>query len=73
VRTDQGAHILPKDNVKGLAVVVLKRALICYRKLMLRENVNFIQDKAKNHPGLYVITLFVSDEELHWLRTDLAL
>ncbi|MEM6686195.1 MAG: aminomethyltransferase beta-barrel domain-containing protein, partial [Bacteroidota bacterium] len=29
--------------------------------------------QGKSHPGLYRRTLFVSDEELHWVRKDLAL
>ena len=29
--------------------------------------------QGKGHPGLYRRTLFVSEEELHWVRPDLAL
>lgn len=29
--------------------------------------------QGKDHPGLYRRALFVSNEELHWVRTDMAL
>ncbi len=29
--------------------------------------------EGKNHPGLFRKALFISNEELHWIRTDLAL
>jgi len=29
--------------------------------------------QGKNHPGLYRNVLFVSNQELHWVREDLAL
>ena len=36
------------------------------------ENVIYT-GQGKSHPGLYRRTLFVTNEELHWIRRDLAL
>ncbi len=36
------------------------------------ENVIYAGE-GKNHPGLYRNVLFVSNEELHWIREDLTL
>ena len=38
----------------------------------VNENVIYTGE-GKNHPGLYRNVLFVSNEEIHWIRTDLAL
>jgi tRNA-specific 2-thiouridylase len=32
-----------------------------------------MQEKEKNHQGLYRNVLFVSNEEIHWIREDLTL
>uniref|UniRef100_UPI0035640E61 aminomethyltransferase beta-barrel domain-containing protein n=1 Tax=Zeaxanthinibacter enoshimensis TaxID=392009 RepID=UPI0035640E61 len=38
----------------------------------VEENVIYT-GQGKEHPGLYRRTLFVTDDELHWVRRDLAL
>ena len=38
----------------------------------VEENVIYT-GQGKSHPGLYRRTLFVTNDELHWVRTDLAL
>ena len=38
----------------------------------VNENIIYTGE-GKNHPGLYRNVLFVSNEEIHWIRTDLAL
>ena len=32
-----------------------------------------MSDKASQHPGLFKKALFVPNDDLHWVRTDLAL
>ena len=38
----------------------------------VNENIIYT-GQGKAHPGLYRRTLFVKDEEIHWVREDLAL
>ncbi len=67
----QGAHYFTKGQRKGLAVGGTKEPLFVI-ETDVEENVIYT-GQGKNHPGLYRHTLFVNDEELHWVRTDLAL
>ncbi|WP_047414832.1 tRNA 2-thiouridine(34) synthase MnmA [Cellulophaga sp. Hel_I_12] len=67
----QGAHYFTKGQRKGLAVGGTKEPLFVI-ETDVDENIIYT-GQGKNHPGLYRHTLFVSDEELHWVRTDLAL
>tara|TARA_R110002049_G_scaffold150790_2_gene314005 strand:+ start:6188 stop:7378 length:1191 start_codon:yes stop_codon:yes gene_type:complete len=67
----QGAHYFTKGQRKGLAVGGTKEPLFVI-DTDVHENVIYT-GQGKNHPGLYRRTLFVSDEELHWVRPDLAL
>ena len=41
-------------------------------KVDVKENVIYT-GQGKQHPGLYRNVLFVSNEELHWVRPDLSL
>lgn len=67
----QGAHYFTKGQRKGLAVGGTKEPLFVI-DTDVDENVIYT-GQGKAHPGLYRRTLFVSNEELHWIRTDLAL
>ena len=67
----QGAHYFTKGQRKGLAVGGTKEPLYVI-DTDVDENVIYT-GQGKSHPGLYRRTLFVSNEELHWIRTDLAL
>ncbi len=67
----QGAHYFTKGQRKGLAVGGTKEPLFVIDTDVV-ENVIYTGE-GKNHKGLYRSVLFVSNEELHWIRTDLAL
>lgn len=67
----QGAHFFTKGQRKGLAVGGTVEPLFVI-DTDVNENVIYT-GQGKNHPGLLKTTLFVSDEELHWVREDLAL
>ncbi len=67
----QGAHYFTKGQRKGLDVGGTKEPLFVI-ETDVKENVIYT-GQGKNHPGLYRKTLFVTDEELHWVRQDLAL
>lgn len=67
----QGAHYFTKGQRKGLAVGGTKEPLFVI-ETDVNENVIYTGQR-KNHPGLLRHVLFVTNEELHWIREDLAL
>lgn len=67
----QGAHYFTIGQRKGLDVGGTKEPLFVI-ETDVHENVIYT-GQGKKHPGLYRRTLFVSDDELHWVRKDLAL
>jgi len=67
----QGAHYFTKGQRKGLAVGGTVEPLFVI-DTDVNENVIYT-GQGKNHPGLYKKALFVSNEEIHWVREDLAL
>jgi tRNA-specific 2-thiouridylase len=67
----QGAHYFTKGQRKGLDVGGTKDPLFVI-ETDVDQNVIYT-GQGKSHPGLYRRTLFVSNDELHWVRTDLAL
>jgi tRNA-specific 2-thiouridylase len=67
----QGAHYFTKGQRKGLDVGGTKEPLFVI-ETDVDENVIYT-GQGKSHPGLYRRTLFVTDEELHWVRPDLAI
>ncbi|MGB3607725.1 tRNA 2-thiouridine(34) synthase MnmA [Psychroserpens sp.] len=67
----QGAHYFTKGQRKGLAVGGTVEPLFVI-DTDVHENVIFT-GQGKQHPGLYKTALFVTNEELHWVREDLAL
>ncbi|MDP5062562.1 MAG: tRNA 2-thiouridine(34) synthase MnmA [Maribacter sp.] len=66
----QGAHYFTKGQRKGLHVGGTKEPLFVI-DTDVNENIIYT-GQGKAHPGLYRRTLFVKDEEIHWVRTDLA-
>jgi tRNA-specific 2-thiouridylase len=67
----QGAHYFTKGQRKGLAVGGTKEPLFVI-ETDVNKNIIFTGE-GKNHPGLYRNVLFVSNDEIHWIREDLAL
>lgn len=67
----QGAHYFTKGQRKGLAVGGTVEPLFVI-DTDVQTNVIYT-GQGKEHPGLYKKVLFVSNEELHWVREDLAL
>ncbi|PIF00510.1 MAG: tRNA 2-thiouridine(34) synthase MnmA [Maribacter sp.] len=67
----QGAHYFTKGQRKGLGVGGTKEPLYV---IDTDVDANVIYTgQGKSHPGLYRRALFVSNDELHWVRVDLAL
>ena len=67
----QGAHYFTKGQRKGLDVGGTKEALYVIETDVQTNTI--YTGEGKNHQGLYRNVLFVSDEELHWIRKDLTL
>ena len=67
----QGAHYFTKGQRKGLDVGGTLEPLFVI-DTDVNENVIYT-GQGKSHPGLYRRTLFVTNEELHWIRQDLGL
>jgi tRNA-specific 2-thiouridylase len=67
----QGAHYFTKGQRKGLAVGGTAEPLFVI-DTNVDDNVIYT-GQGKSHPGLYKKALFVTNDELHWIRKDLAL
>ena len=67
----QGAHYFTKGQRKGLAVGGTVEPLFII-DTDVDENIIYT-GQGKSHPGLYKKVLFITNEELHWIREDLAL
>ncbi|GAA4811795.1 tRNA 2-thiouridine(34) synthase MnmA [Litoribaculum gwangyangense] len=67
----QGAHYFTKGQRKGLAVGGTKEPLFVI-ETNVEENIIYT-GQGKEHPGLLKKGLFVSNDELHWVREDLAI
>ncbi len=67
----QGAHYFTKGQRKGLHVGGTKEPLFII-ETDVTDNIIYT-GQGKNHPGLYRRTLFVKNEEVHWVRPDLGL
>lgn len=67
----QGAHYFTKGQRKGLHVGGTKEPLFVI-DTDVNENIIYT-GQGKAHPGLYRRTLFVNEQEIHWVRKDLAL
>ena len=67
----QGAHYFTIGQRKGLNVGGTKEPLFVIETDVDKNVIYTGQGKA--HPGLFRSTLFVSEDELHWVRPDLSL
>ena len=67
----QGAHYFTKGQRKGLAVGGTVEPLFVI-DTDVKENIIYTGE-GKEHRGLYRSTLFVKNEEIHWIREDLTL
>jgi len=67
----QGAHYFTKGQRKGLAVGGTVEPLFVI-DTDVNENIIYAGE-GKEHKGLYRSTLFVKNEEIHWIREDLTL
>ncbi|WP_242135498.1 tRNA 2-thiouridine(34) synthase MnmA [Aestuariivivens marinum] len=67
----QGAHYFTKGQRKGLAVGGTPEPLFVI-DTDVEENVIYT-GQGKEHPGLLKKALFVTNDELHWIREDLML
>lgn len=67
----QGAHYFTKGQRKGLAVGGTLEPLFVI-DTDVDENVIYT-GQGKKHPGLFKKALFVTNQELHWVREDLKL
>ncbi len=67
----QGAHYFTKGQRKGLNVGGTKEPLFVI-DTDVEENIIYT-GQGKEHPGLYRKALFVAEDEVHWVREDMAL
>lgn len=67
----QGAHYYTKGQRKGLGVGGTPEPLFVIETDV--ETNTIYTGQGKSHPGLYRKALFISNEELHWVRKDLKL
>ncbi|MEH6407451.1 MAG: tRNA 2-thiouridine(34) synthase MnmA [Leeuwenhoekiella sp.] len=67
----QGAHYFTKGQRKGLAVGGTVEPLFVIDTDVV-DNVIYT-GQGKSHPGLYRKSLFVNENEIHWIRQDLEL
>lgn len=67
----QGAHYFTKGQRKGLAVGGTPEPLFVI-DTNIEDNVIYA-GQGKDHPGIYRRGLFVSNEEVHWVRQDLSI
>jgi len=67
----QGAHYFTKGQRKGLAVGGTVEPLFVIDTDVATNTI--YTGQGKSHPGLYRNVLFVRNDDLHWVREDLAL
>ncbi|MBF03972.1 MAG: tRNA 2-thiouridine(34) synthase MnmA [Flavobacterium sp.] len=67
----QGAHYFTKGQRKGLNVGGTKEGLYVI-ETDVEKNIIYTGQGA-NHPGLFKKALFIKNDEIHWIREDLAL
>ncbi|SHF45906.1 tRNA (5-methylaminomethyl-2-thiouridylate)-methyltransferase [Salegentibacter echinorum] len=67
----QGAHFFTKGQRKGLAVGGTPQPLFVI-DTDVEDNVIYT-GQGKTHPGIYRKALFITQDEVHWVRRDLAI
>jgi tRNA-uridine 2-sulfurtransferase len=71
VAKHQGAHYFTKGQRKGLAVGGTPEPLFVI-DTDVEKNIIYT-GQGSSHPGLFRKALFITNEELHWVREDLAI
>lgn len=71
VGNHQGAHYFTKGQRKGLNVGGTPEPLFVI-DTDVKENIIYT-GQGKSHPGLYRNTVWVKEEEVHWVREDLRI
>lgn len=71
IGTHQGAHYFTVGQRKGLGIGGFKEPLFVIAT-DVKENIIYVGE-GKSHPGLFRKVLFVSNDEIHWIREDLTL
>ena len=69
VGTHNGAHFFTVGQRKGLAVGGTKEPLFVLATYV-EENIIYVGE-GKAHQGLYRFALWIDQEDIHWIRTDL--
>ena len=69
VGTHDGAHFFTVGQRKGLAVGGTKEPLFVLAT-DVKDNIIYVGE-GKSHPGLYRSALWISQEDIHWVRPDL--
>lgn len=67
----QGAHYFTKGQRKGLNVGGTKEPLFIIETDVERNII--YTGQGNQHPGLFKSALFIANDEVHWIREDLAL
>ena len=67
----QGAHYFTKGQRKGLNVGGTKEPLFII-ETDVEKNIVYT-GQGNQHPGLFKKALFIANDEVHWIREDLAL
>lgn len=70
VGTHEGAHFFTIGQRKGLAVGGTKDPLFVLAT-DVKQNIIYVGE-GKSHPGLYRSALWISQEDIHWVRPDLV-
>ncbi len=70
VGTHEGAHFFTIGQRKGLAVGGTKEPLFVLAT-DVKQNIIYVGE-GKSHPGLYRSALWISQEDIHWVRPDLV-
>jgi len=71
VGTHRGAHFYTIGQRKGLNIGGMKKPAYVLA-IDVMENIVYV-GQGHEHPGLLRKGLFITNEEIHWIRTDLAL
>ena len=67
----QGAHFYTKGQRKGLAVGGTPEPLFVIETDVTTNTI--YTGQGKQHPGLYRRGLFITNDEIHWVREDLKI
>lgn len=66
-----GAHFFTKGQRKGIRIGGYKKGLFVL-ETDINNNIVYV-GLGSDHPGLYKQSLFIKEEDIHWMRNDLTL